>query len=590
MEELDILIKDGVIVDGTGSPPYKGSVAIKDKKIVAVGEVLNVDSKITINASGLIVSPGFIDVHSHADKTLPIFPTADNYVMQGVTTTIGGNCGNTIAPIFEWWPPNMFWDLDIIFELRPFKYYVEDLLPADEVKAKVKELYGVEIGWGSFKDFIEWLKRNGISVNHVPLVGHNTIRAQVMGQDWKREPTEAELEMMKTHVREAMEAGAFGLSTGLDYAPGTHASFEELVELAKVVRDFGGLYVTHWRRTGPRRERVTPVVEKVKGLIEAVDVGRRAHVRVQISHMTIGYTITPYPPQELEVAAVKATLKVVDSARKEGLDVAFDVIPNTTVGTLTNVYLASVLAPWVRESGSRDGLARALRMGDFREEVKSTIMAGKWWGLNPVLNPHWSEMIEIVACRNESYVRKTVKGVADEGGVDDLDALFNIIIEDPDTRIVSKGEGTDEGIAEFLKHPDCMVGLDTYTFDENWAMKQPPYYLPHPNTYGGMPRYIRRYVREMKALTLEEAVWKATGLPARTFKLRDRGTLEPGKYADVAIFDFNEISDVDDPLEPRRYPKGVRYTIVNGEIVVENGRRTGVRAGKILRSTYLSES
>ena len=182
MEELDILIKNGVLVDGTGAPSHEGSVAIKGEKIVAIGKVPKADSKLTINASGLIISPGFIDAHSHADKTLPIFPTADSYVMQGITTTVGGNCGNTIAPIFEWWPPNMFWDSDIIFELKPFKYYSDEFLPADEVKAKIEDVYNVEISWGNFKDFIQWLEKTRISVNHVPLIGHNTIKAQVMGR------------------------------------------------------------------------------------------------------------------------------------------------------------------------------------------------------------------------------------------------------------------------------------------------------------------------------------------------------------------------------------------------------------------------
>ena len=170
MDEYDILIKNGLIVDGTGSPMFKGSVAIQGDKIVEVGEVKG-DAKVVIDASGLVISPGFIDVHTHADKTLPLFPKAENYVRQGITTTIGGNCGNVAAPILDWWPPNMFWDMDILFELKPFKYYSEGLLPADEVKKKVKEVYGVDITWGLFKDFIKWLEDTGISVNHVPLAG-----------------------------------------------------------------------------------------------------------------------------------------------------------------------------------------------------------------------------------------------------------------------------------------------------------------------------------------------------------------------------------------------------------------------------------
>lgn len=582
LEEYDILIKNGLIVDGTGIPPRKGSVAIKGERIAAIGEIPRADSKVTIDATGLIISPGFIDVHSHADKTLPLFPTADNYVMQGITTTVGGNCGNTIAPIYEWWPPNMFWDSDIIFELRPYKYYSEELLPADEVKKKVREIYNVEIDWGSFRDFVEWLSKNGISVNHVPLVGHNTIRAQVLGPRLKSKPTNEEIEKMKFYVEEAMKAGAFGLSSGLDYIPGAYAPTEELIELTKVVKKYGGIYATHWRATGIRRERRTRA-EKIKGIIEAIEIGRKAGVQVQISHITSGYTIIPPPPKELAEAAVKSTLKVIDEAKGEGLKIAFDVIPNVTGGTLTNIYLASLLAPWLRVVGSRAGLAHALRMNDFREEIRSEILQGKWWGLNPIINPYWSNVIEIISCKEKNYVGKTISEIAMERGIDDLEALFNVLMADPDTIIRNKGYITEYEVSTFLKHPDCMIGLDTYTFDDKWMMLHPPYMLPHPNTYGGMPRYIRKYIRETKILTLEEGIRKITGLPAKIFKLKNRGILKVGAYADVVVFNFNEISDVEYLLGNKRYPKGIVLVIVNGKIVVKNGKHTRVKPGKVLK-------
>ncbi len=582
VEEYDVLIVNGVIVDGTGKPAFKGSVAIKGDRIVDVGDLSGRAERV-IDARGLIVSPGFIDVHSHADKTLPLFPFAENYVMQGITTTIGGNCGNVIAPILDWWPPNMFWDQDIIFELRPFKYYSEGLLPAEEVKRRVEEVYGVKIVWGLFGEFIKWLEEVGISVNHVPLAGHNTIRAQVMGPDWRREPTDDELSKMKWHVREAMEAGAFGLSTGLDYVPGVYAKTEEVIELVKVVKEYDGIYATHWRRTGLRRERTRPIIEKIKGVEEAIRICRETGVTTEISHLMSGYTIYPEPPTELACAAVRETLKIIDNARSEGLDVYFDVIPNVTGGTLTTIYLASLLTPWVRELRSLEGLARALRMKDFREELKSLIVQGKWWRLNPILDPYWASRYEVTAHKNSAYVGKTISEVAEMKGVDELDALFELLIEDPEAKYRNRGYRTDEEIAEFIKHPCCMIGLDTYTFNDQWKMRYPPYSLPHPNTYGGMPRYIRRYVREMKVLSLEEAIRRITSLPAKVFKIRDRGLIKPGAYADIVIFDFNSISDIEDPLEPRKYPKGIRYVIVNGVVVVENGKHTGAKPGKILK-------
>lgn len=585
VDEFDILIIDGLIIDGTGRPAFRGSVGVGGDRIKAIGAIVKGDAKIVINARNLAVTPGFIDAHSHADKTLPIFPTADSYVAQGVTTTVGGNCGNTIAPIEAWWPPNMFWDLDIIHELRPFKYDLEELIPAEEARVKIKEVYGVDITWGSFSEFLNWLRKTGISINHAPLVGHNTIKTQVMGLE-EREPSREELREMGEHVREAMESGAFGLSTGLDYVPGAYSTTEELIELSKIVKEYGGLYVTHWRRTGPRKAGARAPIEKIKGIEEAIEIAEKAGVSTQISHLTYGYTIHPQPPpSELEDAAVKATLRVIDAAISRGIDVHFDVIPNTTGGTLTIKYLASLLAPWLRETSSREALAKALRMKDFREEVKDAISRGKWYSLNPNVNPYWPRDINLVKCNVKEFEGKSLSHVAMEKGVDPLDVLFDILTADPNTIIKFNGAATDGEIALFLRHPRCMVGLDVYVFDNKWEMKGPPQYLPHPNTYGGMAKYLRRYVREMKVISAEEAILKATSLPANKFKIKDRGVLQTNAYADIVIFDFNEITDVKDPLEPRRYPKGIHYVIVNGEIVIEQGKHTGRRPGRVLTRT-----
>jgi len=589
VEEYDLVIKGGTIVDGTGSPAFKGSIGIKGDKISSVSSEELKGAEI-IDATNLVVAPGFIDAHSHADKTLPIFPTADNYVMQGITTTVGGNCGNTIAPILEWWPPNIVWDLDIIYELSPYKYYFDGMFPADEVKKKIKERYNVEIGWGSFREFLDWLESRKISVNHVPLIGHNTIRAEVMGPEWKRDPTDQELEKMKELIREAMDAGAFGLSTGLDYQPGVFSKTEEIIELVKVVKAFGGIYATHWRRTGLRRERAKPITEKIKGIIEAVEISRRTGVPVQISHITLGYTIMPLPPPNLIEAAVEATLKVIDDARKQGIKVCFDVIPNTTGGTMTSIYLANALLPWLNVAGSRQGLAKALKMKDFRDELRSIITAGKWWGINPIVNPYWAQTIKVVVCKVQNWVGKTIDEIAKLESTDDLGALFMVLMKDPDTKIKRLGLRSDHEIATFLKHECCMVGLDTYAFDDKWEMKGPPFYLPHPNTFGGMARYFRRYFREMKVFSLVEAVRRVTSLPASVFGLNGRGVLKQGAYADIVVFNPDTISDIEDPLEPRRYPKGIHYVIVNGEIVVREGRHTGKRPGKVFRLSSKSKN
>ena len=578
MEEYDVLLMGGVVVDGTGSKPFIADVGVKGDRIVAVGPSVRGDAKLVIDCDGLYVMPGFVDAHSHADKTLPLFPEAESYLMQGVTTTVGGSCGNTIAPVKEWWPPNMFWDLDLLYEVKPFKYYPDELVPFEEMREKVGEVYGVDLNWRRFSEFLSWLESRGISVNHAPLVGHNTVRAQVMGLE-AREPTREEMEEMKEMVREAMDSGAIGLSVGLDYVPGTYAKTEELVDLVGVLREYdSSVFTIHWRRTGPRVAGARAPLEKVKGIEEAVKVCEESGVPVEISHLSPGYTIYPEPPLKLRQAAVEATLDVVNDAVARGLNVHFDVIPNVTGGTLTFKYLASLLAPWLRELGSREALARALRMRDFREEVKRAIMEGRWYYLNPSVDPYWSRYVVVKETSVREASGRTLEEIAIMRKVDPLDALFELLIEDADATVELVGRLSDEEVALLYEHERAMVGLDTYAFKPGWEMEGPPYYVPHPNTFTGTLRFLEVYVREMKAMSIEEAVRKLTSLPAGKYGLRGRGLIKPGAYADIVVLDYGI-------LDWRSYgnPKGIIHVFVNGVQVVRDGKHTGARPGRILR-------
>ncbi|MCL0056166.1 D-aminoacylase [Dehalococcoidia bacterium] len=579
---MDILIRNGSIVDGSGGGAFKGSIAISGERIVEIGEVSSSDCARIIDAEGLVVAPGFIDAHAHADKTLFLYPTAPSFVMQGVTTTIGGNCGNTAAPMKDYWPPNMFWDLDAIYELRPFKYQSKEIIPLEDFKPKAKELYGLDVDWRTFGEFLARLERERPSVNHVSLVGHNTIRTEAMGADFERKPTAAELDKMKQMVAEAMEAGAFGLSTGLDYIPGIYADTAEIVELVQVVKDYGGIYATHLRSGGIGRGKARPPANRIEGIIEAVEIGRKTGVPVQISHLIPGYRVDPPPPAQLLEAVAQATLAVIDAARGEGVDVTFDVIPNVTGGTLTATDLVATLAPWLREIGSPERLAESLRAKDFRVEITEAIGSGKWPLLNSTTNPYWMDNLIVTRCRVNGYAGKTIGEIARGEDADPLDTLFGIIIKDPAAKMRSELL-REEAVITFLRHPAAMVGLDTYTFDTDWQMKYPPYYLPHPNTYGGFPRYLRRYVNNLGIMSLEEAINKATYAPAKRFGLKERGMLVAGAYADIVLFDKTVISECDDALEPRRYPQGIEYVIINGKVVVEEGGHTGARPGEVLR-------
>jgi len=581
MAEYDVLIKDGLIVDGSGKTAFKGSLAVKEDRIASLGELSNAKAGQVIDAQGNVISPGFIDAHGHADHTILSYPLGESYVEQGVTTCIGGNCGFSPAPLGDHWL-SLFWDMDAFYDLRPFKYYSPEIVPLEEFRQKAKELYNLSIDWKSFSQFLDRVEKTPISPNLLIFVGHNTVRVAVMGEDQKRRPKKAELDEMTNLIRDAMEVGAWGLSTGLDYPPGVYSETDEILELVRVTVEYGGIYSTHWRRTGLRREQTKPQ-EKIQGLIEAVQIGKRAGIPVQISHLLSGYTITPPPPPVLEEASAKATLELIDKAVSDGVDVWFDVIPNTTGGVFTTSSLVALLTPWVRETGSPEGLARALRLIDFRSELKELLNAGKWYALNPRTDQHWATRIKITDSKVGLAVGKTIAELADEKKKDPLDALFDLLQEDPDARGLPATIQGELEKATYLKHSRAMVGIDTFSLDYRWETKNIPKIYPHPNTYGGFPRYFRVYHRELALLSLEEAVRKVTGVPAHRFGLKDRGILAEGMKADVVVFDAKEIGESGDHMEPRKHPKGIAHVLVNGKVVVENGAHTGKTPGSLIR-------
>ena len=585
-EEHDILIKNASIVDGTGSPAYKGAIAVKGERIAAIGKVegdLKVDAETVIDAEGLTVAPGFIDVHNHGDLSILYYPEAPSFVRQGITTFVGGNCGDSPGPFGEY--VGMPWFLgDLYTDLAPRMFSREWLIPRGLLNPRHKELYGWEIDWYTLGEFFKRVEAKGLSPNYAPMVGHGDVRALVMGPDFKRKATKREVREMKKHVEQAMNDGCVGISVGRDYDPGIWADFDELLACAKVAAKYGGVYASHSLRTGHRKARRPGEFppRKTEGVLEAIDVGRKAKMPVQISHLGALYDVRPGENNILTEAAVRATLKIVDDAREEGVDVNFDLIPHhQTGGISTTPYLASSLTPWLRVAGGLEQFAEALRMPDFREEIREAVMAGKHYGLNPNINENWATRRTIVECEDERFLEKTVADVAEELGAEPLDALMEILMVDPGTKAVRKG-GDDVVKLMFNRHPEGMIGIDTFAVDETRESRHPPWYLPNENSFGGFPRYLRRVVRETGTLSLEEAIRKVTSLPARKFRLADRGALKTGAYADIVILDPETVTDRGDQLNPRRYPEGIMHVIVNGIQVVKDSRHTGALPGKIL--------
>ena len=463
-------------------------------------------------------------------------------------------------------------------------YYPSRLIERDEFNIHHREKVGWDVDWKTMGGFCAKVESFGLSPNFVPMVGHGNVRVMAMGRDFERVATAAEIDEMKPHLRQAMEDGCRGMSVGRDYDPGYWAVKEELIELNKIVAEYDGIYQSHSLRTGLRKARRPGEFPppKINGILEAIDVGRQAGTAVQISHLGPLYDVYPGGNALMTEASAKATLQAVDEAIEEGLDVSFDLIPNTGgYGLYANNWLAAALTPWVKVTGSREQLAKALRMIDFREEIKATIWSGKWYGLNPNINPRWSMGRKIAECKNGAYLEKTVSEVASELGVKPLDALFEILMEDPYTKLHAMNFSSPVK-SLFYKHPAMMAGIDTLAINTEWETKSVPWFKPSQNSFNGFAAYFEDNVREEKVLSIEQAVYHVTGFPAQKFRLKDRGVIKAGSYADLVIMDIEKVKDMSTSLDPCVYPEGIHHVIVNGVHVVDEMSHTGKKPGKVL--------
>ncbi|MBQ03425.1 hypothetical protein CL673_01760 [Candidatus Bathyarchaeota archaeon] len=585
-EEYDILIKNASIVNGTGAPAFRGALAVKEGQVAALGKVegdIKADAETIIDGEGLVASPGFIDVHNHGDLSILYYPEAESFVRQGITTFVGGQCGNSPGPFGEY--IGLPWVLsDLYVDLSPTLFNREWLIPRDLLNPRHKELFGWEIDWNTMGEFFQRVETKGLSPNFAPLVGQGDVRSLVMGTDFKREATTEEIHEMTVHVERAMEDGCIGISVGRDYDPGIYAGFDEFLACAKVAGKYGGIYASHCLSTGHRKSRkpgqFPPV--KTEGLLEAIDIGRKTGISVQVSHLGAVFIVRPMGSEIMTEAAVKATLKMIDDAQKEGIDVSFDEIPNHSTGGIGGTpWLVSYLTPWLRITGSPWQLGEALRIEEFRDEIKEAIWAGMHYGLNPNVNEGWAKQRIIVECQHERFLEKTLAQIAVELRIDELDALFTVVSADPETKAIRKG-GNEWVKLMFYQHPQAMIGIDTFGVNDKKISRHPPWGLPSENSYGGYPRYLRQAYRESGTLSLEEAIKKVTSFPATKFKLRGRGILAEGAHADIVLFNPETVTDKGDQLNPRQYPEGIEHVIVNGIHVVKGSSHTGARPGKIL--------
>lgn len=538
----DLILRKGLVVDGTGNPWFRADVGIKDGKIVKIGDLASADSSRAIDAGGLVVCPGFVDIHTHSDMGLLANPRANNYVMQGVTTQGIGNCGFSAAPVGD-----------------ESEGLLEDAGLASEV----------EVNWRTFSEYLSRLELQGVATNVAALVGHGAVREAVFG--WAdRPPTQEELEEMRAHVAEAMVAGAFGLSTGLMYPPGIFADTDEVVALAKVVAEYGGFYATHIRDETSG--------EQYRGsVLEAIEIGERSGAPVQLGHLE-----THYPNWGMQAEV----LQLIKDARARGLDVTCDVPPYL----LGSTSLTSTLPNWVLDGGMAKMVER-LRDPETRKKIKKDVSSRRGVTGSILLDGLWDKIWIVESEKNSEYTGKSLVEIARlRGEAPSWDTVFDLLIEEGKELGITCQWHNEDDIRELVEYPLSMIVTDG-------SVEVSQEGRPHPRGYGTFPLTFRKYVRGetrkeeprepgAKVLTLQEAVRKMTSFPAQRLGLRDRGLLREGMWADAVLLNPETIEDRASYSDPHQYPKGIDYVLVNGQIVVEQGEQTGILPGHVLRHSH----
>lgn len=528
---FDIVISNGHIIDGTGSPWYSGDIGIREGKIATIGNLADAARKRTIDAHGKVVAPGFIDMLGQSELTILVDPRLPSKIYQGITTEITGE-GGSVAPLN-----------DAIIQADQANYTHLKLTP----------------DWRTFHEYFVRLEKQRMGINLASYVGATQVRRMVLG-DADVQPTSSQLDQMRALVRDALHDGAVGLSTSLMYAPAPYAKTEELIALATEASKFGGIYATHMRNESDA---------ETAAIDEAVRIGREAHIPVEIWHFkTAGKSNFGRMPE---------MVAKVQSARDSGVDVAAD----TYAYTAWSNSLSAIVPPWVHDGGDSK-LVERLKNPANRARIRKEMMTpSKEWD-NEWTSLPGAQSILISLVRNpvlKDLQGKTMDVIAKEQEKDPIDAIFDLLIQDPTTEVVAFGM-LESDVVLGLQQPWVSIDNDSSGASLEGILGEEH---PHPRAYGTFPRILRKYVREEKKLSLPDAIRKFSSLPAQRMRLTERGVLKQGMWADVVVFDPATVRDLATYENPNQLSQGMEYVLVNGVPVIDGGKMTGALPGKVLR-------
>ncbi len=525
---MSIIIKNGTLIDGSGKNRYNADILIDGERIKKIG-IIDEDADTIIDAQGKIVSPGFIDTHSHSDLKVLVEPFIEPKIRQGITTEILGQDGVSMAP-----------------------------LPLEYVSSWRKNLAGLDGDsdeldwrWKNTEEYLKLIAKNGSGPNEIYLVPHGNIRMEAMGLE-ARTATEEEIEKMKIITRRELEAGAAGISTGLIYIPCAYSETKEMVEICKVAAEYDKPLVIH------QRSEADTILESME---EVIEISKKSGVKIHFSHFKIC--------GQKNWKLIDSVVEILDRCKKEGIDISYDQYPYVAGSTMLGV----VLPPWAHAGGT-DCLIERLKDSELREMMKKNIIEGI---------PGWDNFIDFAGFdgiyvtsvkteKNRDCIGKNLTEIAKMRKKEKFDAVFDLLKEEENAVGMYDYYGKDEHIVTFMKREESNICTDGLLGGK-----------PHPRVYGSFPRVLGKFIREMKIMSLEEGIYKMTHKAAKTFRIENRGLLKEGFFADIVIFDENTVIDKGTFVEPAQFPEGIEYVIVNGNFAVKERKSTFELKGKVLK-------